>query len=617
MSSDGQYLASGSDDGCIKLWDARTGFCLNTFEVCIGSIKAIALSPDGRYLAVTPFDANIRIWDVEASCHLRTIEKGVRGDGYEIDFVPTFSFDGQRLISVVGNEIKEWDPISGQCHRSLQIPIRNATPVALLAQDHLFALVAPDLHSIWLWNIATSIVKGLDHEVVSLNYGSRVTSIAHSPDKQHMASGYNDGFIMIWAIPSGEKIQVLTDPTGLVQTIAFSPNGHQIASGSSDFRVRIWDATTGACILRIEGHLESITCLVFLSDGNVASGSADCTLKVWNTDLKVDHDMATEYEELIESIKLSSNNELVATGSWDGTIKIWVVTTGQHRATLEGHNNRIMSLNFSPNDKYIASISEDNSVKIWGIATSSCLATLKCHIESVAFSPNSRSIAFGFADGSMEIWNLMPIKHWNIMNSDYEMMAHGSPIHCITFSPDGVSIASSSRDETITIWNISSGYSVKHKLPLFVFIWSMAYSPDGKCLVSCSRDGTVHIMDIETGSFIACCEVGDYRLKQSHTLHFDKTGNYILTNCGGLSIAELIFLKSSKLPLCVLSKSSCHPRGYGTTPDMQWFTYNGKRLAWIPVEHQTAELVVSGPNIIFACESGSVLFFHFTDEAPW
>jgi len=66
-----------------------------------------------------------------------------------------------------------------------------------------------------------------------------------------------------------------------VRTVAFSSDG-LLASGSSDNTVRVWDPTTGQCKHTLEGHSGWVETVAFSSDGLLASGSADNTVRVWD-----------------------------------------------------------------------------------------------------------------------------------------------------------------------------------------------------------------------------------------------------------------------------------------------------------------------------------------------
>jgi len=68
---------------------------------------------------------------------------------------------------------------------------------------------------------------------------------------------------------------------------------------------------------------------------------------------------------------------LLASGSEDCTIKVWHIETGQCLQTLHGHSNKIWSLDFRYDNRILASGSEDGTIKLWDIHTGECIRTLR------------------------------------------------------------------------------------------------------------------------------------------------------------------------------------------------------------------------------------------------
>ncbi|NEP88255.1 MAG: hypothetical protein F6K18_16245 [Okeania sp. SIO2C2] len=58
---------------------------------------------------------------------------------------------------------------------------------------------------------------------------------------------------------------------------------------------------------------------------------------------------------------------MLASGSNDCTIKVWNLSTGTLITTLTGHTGIITTLAFSPDNQTLASGSDDKTIKIWRI----------------------------------------------------------------------------------------------------------------------------------------------------------------------------------------------------------------------------------------------------------
>jgi WD40 repeat protein len=106
----GRWLASGSDDEAVKLWDVESGHTVHSLEGHKAWVTSVAFDPNGRWLASASYDNTVRLWHV--SGRLLYTLKANNGWALSVAFEP----QGNWLVAGYANgAVCVWDPETGEC----------------------------------------------------------------------------------------------------------------------------------------------------------------------------------------------------------------------------------------------------------------------------------------------------------------------------------------------------------------------------------------------------------------------------------------------------------------------------------------------------------------------
>ncbi len=402
------------------------------------------------------------------------------------------------------------------------------------SSDGAILVVATGI-GIWIYDTTTY------REVALLTaHTSEVNCLVFSPDGHILASGGEDGTILLWHRSTGVQ-KVLTKSTESVSNLVFSPDGQTLASGSRG-TIRFWDTITGEekdALTGLPGHINNLS---FSPDGktivSVTWGDGEVCISNIITG-KPQKTFTVRMTDNVFSVAFSSDGKIVAIGNSDGNIYLSDLNTGKLMRKLTGHSEDVQRVVFSPDGQTLASSSYlDETVRIWDVHTGEQKRKLTEHtgdIEGLAFSPDGQTLASsGSGDGT--------IRFWDVRTGDqkHAVTGYADYVYSVAFNPDGKFFASGYADGSIRFWDAETGLHLKtfkgsnydasclvfsldgktlahadglnirlqdagtgeEKMLLTGHTWgmhSMALSPDGDILASGSEDTTIRLWDMHTG----------------------------------------------------------------------------------------------------------------------
>ncbi|MBU0639785.1 MAG: protein kinase [Planctomycetes bacterium] len=535
FSPDGRWLASGSREGTISLWDTKTGAERSLGRVHSGWVCSVAFSPDGQRLASGSHDGAVRVSDVPSG---RPVV-GPLEHGSLISSV-VFSPDGKQLATGCGTRtVRLWDAITGAELEALKGHESFVLSVAFSSDGTRLASGSDD-GTIGLWDATAGELLG-----VIRGHTGVVRSVAFGPESTRLASGAEDGTVRVWEVTTGDELAVLRGHERPVAAVAFSPDGARLASSSDDGTVRLWDPTkveeARAALAVLRGHERPVSSVAFNPDGTrLVSGSLDGTIRLWDPTVDERPIVLPEHEGLNWPTAFSSDCGRFASGTLDRSVRVWDATSGEVLAVMRGHDSFVCSVAFSPDDTRLASGAEDGTVGVWNATTGAKLKVLRGHddiVWAVAFSPDGARLASGSRDGTIRLWDTTTGAQLNVLQEldgwfwsvafspDGKQLAsgpHGKAVRIwdattgaalnvlrsrntgspLAFSPDGRQLASGCGD-SVSLWDTTTGAELSFLQGHHGRVWSVAFSPNGARLASAAEDGTVRVWDTTTGDELA------------------------------------------------------------------------------------------------------------------
>jgi WD40 repeat protein len=304
----GSLLISASDDGTIRIWDAKSGRLLRLIEAHAGGVSGLAVSYDDKFVVTAGKDGYSKIWSIESG---RLIRQSALADsitsvscspvasecalaaGTQVFLLPLdpaqqtrslgtlnpialrYTPDGKHIVvsSMMSPGLRLIDNSSGQvvAQRNTQLPLSR------------------------LRTSGTTIYGITNYDVLSFSGDDAGLGIKGTAKSKNSIGGFDiDGSGQIFAAVYGESMpawqgdQITTSkpvpmPSAVYQSVALNVSGNQMAFGDASGSLYIVDRATGKVEHQIAGRSDLVYQTVFSPDGSlVITGGQGPTTRVWS-----------------------------------------------------------------------------------------------------------------------------------------------------------------------------------------------------------------------------------------------------------------------------------------------------------------------------------------------
>jgi WD40 repeat protein len=378
FSPDGNRIATGSNDGTIKIWRLREDDRAIQYPLTSGAeTTLLSLDGNGQHAIVAKprltSDQRERLELRHMNSMNRAIELSVGSGPLVTDssfrasstglgpYRFAFSNDGRRVAAVVeeggSSRVRVWNASTGE------------VALDITRQSQEIRLIAYSPNSRYIF-----AVMGIDLNVLRTITASKMNAEQYVA-KLRQAQGNCAGVVKIWDAATGRELSSISIAGGIINSASWSNDGTRIITCGPGSTVRVWDTLGGIQLSTIGHHTDDVICA-----------------------------------------RYSPDDEQVITCQVPNIVQIWNAKANTLLLRLYSDDTRVLCADFSPDGSRIITscLSLTKGIRIWdskfGFELSSYGFATNSGTYFAHFTPNGENVLFYSVNGRFGVLNTAPIR---------------------------------------------------------------------------------------------------------------------------------------------------------------------------------------------------------------
>ncbi len=430
FSQDGKWLATGSWNGTIKIWDTQNLEC----PVCIDLLKStnamsahprnLLFSQDGKYITCS----NIISRDIGGGSHFTTYDWQT-----DIDTpIKSLSLQPERgkvhILPIALSPDRSLIAYTPEANITLVVHIETGELIAKLRDDYTdtstigcyqldfspcgkYLAATNRGNRILIWNVSNGNLE-MTPTVHSDNRDLEISVPAYTTNGNLQVAGFSRREAVIWDANKQETVDTFESLRPLYGS--FSPDGTQLAIRNKYGEQQVWTRGNPSTVSFLPTHISrGVVGLCFSKDSRTLLGCHDpAGYRLWDIEQRqVKQTFHFPRPNSLGIISTTRSRELLAAVEENKVIRVWNLVSDTQIAELTEKFKGVTQMTFSPCEEYLVTTNIRKIINIWHLESSKQIAELTqnpSRIIRMGFSPDGEHFVSFYGD-RFTVWDA---KQW-------------------------------------------------------------------------------------------------------------------------------------------------------------------------------------------------------------